>query len=469
MPEEKLVTGRQSRYQFETWPDGFVVRSEDRVPVSVTMFDTGFCVRVGNQPRQLLLFEDCRIDTDRESQSETMTGLIEYRCLVNLICDGLMSEWEPPPGRTPWSGIRSWAIKRTRQALGGRIHEQWKRLTAKADPLILDVQKAVFAASFGGCSLLHEPLLYRDRLLVGDILRYRAAASLVQFADWIVIGDGGYEVPSDQIVAAMSDWQALFAPERKRYRSLSRTLMNLPGGVPAQLLYGLSELRLERPITDRLELITVLLALSESYQADGRQRGHLRTFMHAKNAEIRAAMQRVSAEMGHTLSHRRAAEVGMFAQYVCDYPGPFRGRLAPLTNRAIRWHATYDPLEQPPVDSTLQDDLPVMSPTIPLPVIPEVRFLKTVGDIRREGAQMRHCIASYIDKAITGDCYLFHIDYAGECASVEVDPVGRVRQSCGPGNSKNRATDFGVQVLQQWGHWLPNRAQTAAMDYQIPF
>jgi len=463
------VAERQSRYQFETRPDGFVVRSDDRVPVSVTMFDTGFRVRVGDQPRQLLLFEDCHIDIDRESQSETMTGLIEFRYLVNLICNGLMSEWEPPSGRTPWYGIRSWATQRTRQALGGRIHEQWKRLTAKADPQILDVQKAVFAASFGSCSLLHEPSLYRDRLLVSDILQYRAAASLVQFADWIVMDDHNYGITPDQVVAAMSDWQGLFAPGRKRYRSLSRTLMNLPGGVPAQLLYGLSELRLERPITDRLELITVLLALSESYQADGRQRAYLRTFMHATNAEIRAAMQRVSVEMGHPLSHRRTAEVGMFAQYVCDYPGPFRGRLASLTNRAIHWHATYDPMEQSPVNATLQDDLPVMSPTIPLPVIPEVQFLKTVGDIRKEGAQMRHCIASYIDKAISGDCYLFHIDYAGECASVEVDPVGRVRQSCGPGNSKNRATQFGIQVLQQWGHWLPNRTQTAAMDYQIPF
>lgn len=452
---------RQSRYQFETRPDGFVVRSDDRVPVFVTMFDTGFRIRVGNQPRQSLLSEDCRLDTDRENETEKMIGLIEFRSLVNLICEGLMSEWEPPRGRTPWSGIRSWAIKRTHQALGGRIHEQWKRLTGKADPLILDVQKAVFVASFGGCPLLHEPSLYRDRLLVSDILQYRAAAALVTFANWIVMNNHSYRIHPEYVVAAMSDWQGLFAPGRKRYRSLNRTLMNLPGGIPAQLLYRLSELRLERPITDRLELITVLLVFSESCRDDRQQRAHLRTFMHATNPEIRAAMQRVSVEMGHPLSHRRTVDVGMFAQYICDYPGPFHGRLAPLTNRAIRWHATYDPLEQPSVDATLQDDVPVMSPTIPLPVIPEVRFLKTVGDIRKEGTQMRHCIASYIDKAITGDCYLFHIDYVGECASVEVDPIGRVRQSFGPGNTKNRATHFGARVLRQWGI----QARIKGIDY----
>ena len=79
----------------------------------------------------------------------------------------------------------------------------------------------------------------------------------------------------------------------------------------------------------------------------------------------------------------------------------------------------------------MHGDKPAAIPPIPLPESNEklkVRFLDTVSAIADEGQEMKHCIATYIDKALSGDSYLFHIDHleTGQVASVEVDRFGRV-------------------------------------------
>jgi PcfJ-like protein len=93
-------------------------------------------------------------------------------------------------------------------------------------------------------------------------------------------------------------------------------------------------------------------------------------------------------------------------------------------------------------------------PPIPLPGQPNVVFLDTVGAVTREGERMHHCIASYIPRAVAGNCFLFHVDYAGEQASVEVNPWGQVTQAFGPSNKRNVAAQWGRRVLGSWGRKL---------------
>ncbi len=85
---------------------------------------------------------------------------------------------------------------------------------------------------------------------------------------------------------------------------------------------------------------------------------------------------------------------------------------------------------------------------------------------------MEHCVGTYALQASRGDCFLFHIDHAGETATVEVSPRGHVLQACGPKNCQNLATEWGAKVLSAWAAEF-RAAQTplpnAEMFENLPF
>ncbi len=120
----------------------------------------------------------------------------------------------------------------------------------------------------------------------------------------------------------------------------------------------------------------------------------------------------------------------------------------------------------------LHGDKPAAIPPIPLPESNEklkIRFLDTVAAIASEGEEMKHCIATYIDKALSGDSYLFHIDHleTGQVASVEVDRFGRVNQSQGPANFINTAAKQGESLLKEWGQKIVTNHPGDI--YELPF
>lgn len=444
------MTATKSKYEIEERPDGFVVRAVDRNTVFVDLRETGFNIETTSRWRQLALLPDSYLQSCREDAPCNRLGLCEYRRLCHLVCDSLMSDWQGRKDGAAPIKIRLWAQKQTQKALGRRLHQQWKRLIARVDPRILGVQRAVFATSFRAPQLLHDVSLYAQNDFVRDIQQYRAAAHLVditsQYAETPLL-----HVPrSVECLSALNDWQEAYAVEGKRYRSLSRTLMNLPGNMPSGVVATLRRVHLERPITDRLELLTLLLARQESFQPIGYPQNWTRLFQHVRRAEILAAMSMVSQAIRVRLSPRRTRDIFTFVSYLLDYPEPFTGRLRGVTRRAIRWHAHNIAGEM----SAFDNQQAVSLPPIDLPSNPAVRFLSTVGDIREEAARMQHCVASYAKKAMDGGCYLFHIEHAGHEATVEVASNGRVRQSCGPRNTRNVATVFGQKVLHQWAATL---------------
>ena len=486
---------KPSKYRFVTRRDGFRIEAPDRPTVSVDLCDTGFRVH-GHEQRQLALFDDIAEDGSplHEQREPPDTNLIQYQRLVDVVAQKVMSRWKPPEGRTAYWGVQQWAIKKTRRALGGRIHEQWRRLLAKTDPVVLAVQKAVFAATFRESDLLHSPQLYEDRYLAQDIIRYRAAAALVPIAEDLYARQNRREArghertqrcddergdrddenddldddepiyPIEDVIDRFSDWQGICSPTGTRYRSLSRTLMQLPGGVPSRLLYHLPMILLARPVTDRLELATLLLSKGEATNEIAYAAPPMHAFHHATQDQIRDGMQQLSTQLARPLSHRRTADIATFVRYLLDFPEHHRGGLPTLVRKSIRWHDAAGWHHRDEffleteffLEAGLDESTPTKQPPIPLPAQPGVHFLANVGEVLSEGKRMKHCIGGYAGRAVQGHCFLFHIDHEGECASVEIDPAGRVRQSFGPQNQSNRATKYATGVLSTWAKDFPN-------------
>ncbi len=483
------MDGKTSRYRFLTRNDGFRIEAANRVPVDVSLCETGFRISV-EQVRQLKLFEDIAEDGSLISESSQLpdTNLVQYRRLADLVAKGLMSQWQPPRDRRPLWKVRQWAVSQTRRALGGRMFEQWRRLVAQADPSIWGVQKAVFAAGRRTPALLHEPLLYQDRYLTRDIQRYRAAAALVTIADELcqaqkqaqasiateqspepsefrdVRGDDQDLCQPAEVIACLANWQDACSPTGAKYPSLSRTLMRLPGGIPCSLLFNLRLLYLERPLTDRLELVTLLLARERAVD-DPTYHFPAKILFHATRQQIRAALGNLSKKLRFPLSHRRTRDIGTLVEYLLDFPDEHRGGLSGLLRKSIAWHealggnGTLDGST-----ASLCKSMLTKRPPIPLPKSPGVRFLGTVGDVLAEGEKMGHCIASYAARAVAGRCYLFHVNHNGYVASVELDSMGLVRQAYGPRNESNPATAYATRILGRWGKKLFSAAAASAAN-----
>jgi len=114
---------------------------------------------------------------------------------------------------------------------------------------------------------------------------------------------------------------------------------------------------------------------------------------------------------------------------------------------AIRSQREIERLKQEERFSNSETALPPIS----LPSNKNIKFLNSYKEIQEEGSKMGHCIGTYAIRAVKGSCYLFHVDYNRETASVEVGLNGYVVQSYGPHDSKNSAADYGRRVLSQWG------------------
>jgi hypothetical protein len=485
----------ESRYRFSEDLFGFRVEGRERPPVQVLLHPLGL--------------EACYAGEERPGSRERF-GFYNFGRLLEFVAGGLLRHWRPQEG---WYGVRQWAQRQTARAIARRLREHWQRLLGRADPTVLAVQRAVFAATFGDAPLAAEPELYQDRFLVHDVLHYPAAAVAVRNA-WVLCRDlplarlhhspqardlralaaqMGLPVsiavtdpedpdPATQL-ARLQDWKSLFADTGHAYRSLNRTLMNLPGGVPHRQVCNLRRVHLERPLTRRLELLALVLYAGLRAERDdlgGARADHTHVFTHAPARHLVEAMRRVSAHTRNAMSSRRAGDVRLFVHFLADYPEPHAGSVVGLAERAIRWHRDRQQEQTAALRRSYGAETLTMSPPIPPPDVAELRFLDSVGAVCAEAERMQHCVASYVDLAVQGNCYLFHVNYGGEEATVEVGCEGAVRQAQGPRNQRNRAARWGKRVLSRWAAGFPPALSTyhsarraiplgAAPDEDIPF
>jgi hypothetical protein len=142
-----------------------------------------------------------------------------------------------------------------------------------------------------------------------------------------------------------------------------------------------------------------------------------------------------------------------------DFPERHRGTILGLSKKAIRWHQAHRrPELRLSSGLSLDPATKAKIPPIKVPSDPSVQFLSTVAEIREEGLKMKHCVAQYAEWAVKGACFLFHVNCDGEEATIEVNNKGRVAQSSGPHNQKNRASRWGVHKLAVWGRGFPQES-----------
>lgn len=336
------------------------------------------------------------------------------------------------------------------------------------------VQRAVLAVSPAVPRIACDPSFFREPYLTRDIIQYRAAAIALAnleshlFAPWCARRERPAHPEPEAMLAALREWRGLFSPTSRPYRSLNRTLMNLPGDVPPDLVPHLRTFELTRPLTDGIVLTAVLLHVSDRRAARLAETSvqQRRILERASPADIMAAVDAIGEFTGRTLCADRVQDLGFAVRFLIDHPAPFEGNLEGLVRRTIRWHEGLRErarrpeqgrpadVPDPPTRVGIRHTRPTARPPIPLPKIPGVEFLASVDRIYAEARMMDNCIASYASSAVSGDCYLFHVKYGGKHASIEIDPLGHVRQAEGPSNSHNEAAAWGAERLADWGNRL---------------
>jgi hypothetical protein len=452
---------RQRRYTFVEQADGFRIDGgPDRVPVQVTLRPTCWAVEA--------------------QRVQSNFGLFQQHALIETAARLLMSRWQPKAGkggRRLWQ-MRQWAEKQTVRGITPRIFWQVRRLLPKVDSVVLDVQRAIFAATFSTGSLALDESFYQnaDRFLLSDVVRYRAAAIAVRNVCecW---GNNSFHLDrhgyftTEQALGFLSNWRGLFSPTGRPYPILNRVLMNLPGGMSHHVVCKLSGFELQRPITDRVEL-TLLCLGTESMH-----RRHEHVYQHACREQIQRAVRHVAESTHNPWSTRRTGDLRSFAMYLDDYREKHAGNVVGLADKAIRWHRAAHRQHVQQMIGFLGGDQATTLPPIPLPDEPGIRFLGRVSEIATEGQEMQHCIASYARQAVRGECFLFHVEHGAEKASVEVSASGVIRQSYGPHNRRNEAAAWGERILRRWAARFPpefrfQQAEAAAhclADDDIPF
>lgn len=372
-------------------------------------------------------------------------------------------------------------LERTAWAIAPGLYPHLERLRGMADPRVIAVHNATRAVSRRSPRLAGSEALYRETYVVSDIVNYRAAAiALVHLEEelWPHFSrqrfGGETELTDELATEAMRNWRGLYSPHGAAYRSLNRTLMNVSERIAPRLLCQLRHVELRRPIFDLLELAALVLRARNPGANDEARRSQIHIFQFARATEIEAAVLRIAGFTLRRLNPRRYEDLRVAVQFVSDYPHPYSGRLGGLVERTILWHRRLDGAAEV-MAAFPGGTQPATRPPIPLPVIPGIRFLSTVGAIVEEGQSMHHCIATYAQRAVSGQSFLFHVDHAGHQASVEVDRKGTIGQAAGPRNTVNPAVVWGTQQLRSWAAPMrpPRRSRprrrTVSGQLELPF
>ena len=468
--EAALAAGQSAAGKIRERPDGFTVTLVKRPRVKVRRRATHFEV---------------------ESRGHQQRVALTERQLKNAIVDGLMAGWRPPSGLCPparWPP-KLWVVAHVRRFLADPVKAQCDRLLQTVDPNVPAVHQALSAVTSTPCALAMCPELYHHPYLVSDIINYRAAAIVAadKFEDLVcrarrmrvdrspeladfktfaaahgaevtvhihpVTGRSGSPhgaaLSLQDALTCLRGWRDLLSPSGHSYRSLDRTLMNLPRGVPARLVCLLNRITLPRPLTDRLELLLVTLYV-DRYDRD---RAQQQVFVTARAPQIREALRRVAAHTRNDLRVTRQRDLRFLIGFLLDVPGHHAGTIVGLADKAIRWHQQQLAQERARVLARYGAQTRVKMPPIPVPADASVRRLETVADIVEEGERMGHCVASCVPEALRGGCYLFHVEHAGDAATVMVDHK-RVVEALGPRNQSNEASRWGAGRLATWARGL---------------
>ena len=493
--------GKKSRYKIYANKYSFKIEGgEGRYPVLVRLNEnrTGFEVI---RKHVIVNHYTNQIAPLGSSQQEAFQVPLPHlyklnRHIVSTIMLGYKAPDRPNKKPDPYI-IEQWAKKQTAKALSKRVKRQWLRLKEHVDPDILAVQNRIFSVTLlVPAYMLTELDFYKDKYIIRDIMKYRAAAAVAGKLNSHALG--GSWSPTREDWQYLENWMGLYSPNGEAYPALRKTLMNLPNSFPPGPLQLIDNMFLPEAIKDKWLLMayaTIAQRVSHyAYYADENMDEQIRNnewlarwipvLQRTTGEEVRAVMDYLAPLTEWWTGPRTWARLRQTMRYIIDYPDSVENiSLMGAVRRAVEWHDTeYDrDLAERMERTGYTLETPTSAPPIELPDNEHVTFLSVAGAVWEEGKEMKHCVGSYAQQAVKGSSYLFHVEYEEDIATVEVTYDGRVNQAYGPRNTTNKATKYGTQVLTHWGNGFPHeriqshrgmrpdRGVDLGMQVEIPF
>jgi hypothetical protein len=430
---------QEHNYEVNSLPLGFeiVPKDETRPTLTVTLNDKGFW-------------------TFSNSADYDVLPLYQFYSLVNTSVSKIYESWKSPKENQTYTPVHitRWMQTQTSKCLNHRILTEWQRMLNTVDPTLQKIHKRFFslACGKGYWNSVQDVLNQNNPYIISDVLAYKSAAIAILF---------------DNAQKWKKDWAYSFAKDETKYHSLMRTLMNMPSGILYGMTPNLKDVRLPEAALTPIRMMAYT-SLPAPYYTDKAEE-FIKVILRSTDDDIRKGIRLMWQYFPSTTTSgfKSKREILRAFTLIYDYAGEVgKWDMAGLARRSEQYHhdiAAQQRAQQEIWDrQRLADDKAYAErrkmlqtaktalPSIPLPVDEHIRFLDTYVSVLDEGMLMEHCIAQYAERAVDGHSYLFHVDYNGEMASVEVSPRGFVSQSYGPKDRLNNASAYGKKVLTKW-------------------
>lgn len=338
----------------------------------------------------------------------------------------------------------------------------------------------------GAQSFLLPTSLFEDRFFRSDLENYSAARRAVFDAQRLI--SWRHKFLTDEIPALLDypdelrNWRGLFSPTGKTYPNLNKTLDAVNCDLTAFLLPYLAFFKLQRAITNQIELSFLLVAAHTQanmlplFQFSNRMGlrldiwdeadrikslPYLNLFQRVTESEIREALRiyllnagagENKPVFGNAVDEKALNMLTEFLGYLADYKGTSANGLISLTKRAIHWHDQLARRDHAEIRFRAMVEYGDLTKLVPIPRFdhrcPNLRFLSTLEEICDEAEHMQHCVDLYIEDVLNGKSHIFHLDWEGSEATIEFDFAGILIQANGPKNRHNAAVEFAKANFQ---------------------
>lgn len=464
---DNLQVFDESLYEIKDIPNGFRIFRKDYLDAEIKIHEQ--------------FFFSITIDRKEHYRNNKFCCFIEYRKLRDILAEEVFDNWCIKNAEKIFASkykrvnknLKAWLIKKFSNGINYAIFPKWKELTKQINPDIFSVFNKFMSTR--GPKAFFPPIffnekLYENKQIVKDLKTYNSIHFCIDNA---VIDNNNNIIFENQFV---NNWRLCFSNCKKTYKALNKTLDNFPRSIRLNLVKNLRYIHITEPINDRVKMLAILNAFSyinDSWGKDNRVCiSHFACIMRSSPAQIRKAFKiyKKNYEQIHNIkfpySLRKNIALTFLINYIFDYPDTHEGEIVGLLEKSHRWHqererqreaeraiAELRRLENNKAEAEMRKK-PTALPPIPLPEIEGVKFLSTVQEVFDEGANMKHCISSYAERARKGQCYLFHVEKNKLQASIMLDSSGKIVQSYGPRNCINEASKWASASLSAWGRKL---------------
>lgn len=330
-----------------------------------------------------------------------------------------------------------------------KFADRWNIIKSGLDTRGVLVLKAIHATLGSNASTIYnsgflDPILNLQKYnyFVNDLIKYPAASYALREI-WFLTGNRN----------ELIDWMSIFyrlAHKDTSKSVVNRIVMNLPRGLSRLNLNDFLKIQMkDSQVVQKTKI--KLIAVIKNIMAEEHSDKMISFVKNADLKEIKATVQWLKRR-GLNAGLRKEQKVRDMITYLSDYPEEYHGTFFGLAKRSYRWH--QDPrnfARQYGHESVEPDKL--LSPS--LWDINEkalkkkhknkkvsITFLEKAGNLYEESTKMNHCVRTYVNKAMKGECYLFHVEVGNELATVEINKSGQIIQARGHSNSSNAATKW---------------------------